>query len=77
MYIFRDIRLKKLESMQNISMTASTGVSRLQFVSGQTIHSWSRYGDGHTDLNMLIERIKCHESYKNVKLNILKVTAWL
>ena len=58
--------------MENFSMTASTGMSRLQFVNGQTIHSWSGYGDDHTDLNKLIERIKSHGSYRNVKLNILK-----
>ena len=57
--------------MQNISMTASTDTSRLQFVNGQTIHHWSGYGDGHTDVNTLIERIRNHGAYKNVKMNIL------
>ena len=57
--------------MQNISMTASIGMSRLQFVNGQTIHHWSGYGDGHTDVNALVERIRNHGAYKNVKMNIL------
>ena len=56
--------------MQNISMTASTSMSRLQFVNGQTIHHWSGYGDGH-DVNTLIERIRNHGAYRNVKMNIL------
>ena len=65
MYICRDIRLKKLECMENISMTASTGMARLQFVNGQTIHSWSGYGNGHTDLNTLTA---VQESHNNILL---------
>ena len=65
------IRLKKLECMENISITASTGMARLQFVNGQTIHSWSGYGNGQTDLNTLKE-FNLMDPTKNVKLNILK-----
>ena len=52
-------------------MTASTGMSQLQFFNGQTIHHWSGYGDGHTDVNTLIDRIRNHGAYRNVKMNIL------
>ena len=52
-------------------MTASTGMSRLQFVNGQTIHHWSGYGDRHADVNTLTDRIRNHGAYKNVKMNIL------
>ena len=42
---------------QNIrtAMTATTGMSRLQFVHGQTIHHWSGYGDGHVDKIQLLK----------------------
>ena len=57
-------QIKEIGMHGNISMTASTAMARLQFVNGQTIHSWSGYGDGYTDLNTLIERIQSHGSYK-------------
>ena len=58
---------------QNIktAMTATTGMSRHQFVHGQTIHHWSGYGDGHVDKNTIVERILNHAAYKDIKSNII------
>ena len=39
-------------------------MSQLQFVNGQTIHPRSRYGDVHTDVNTLIDRIRNHSASK-------------
>ena len=52
-------------------MTASTGIARLQFTSGQTIYHWCGYGTHHVNLNTLVERIKTQGAYQRVKENIL------
>ena len=45
-YNFREI-CKELQKEQKVDVTASTGMARLQFANGMTIHHWSGYGDGH------------------------------
>ena len=57
---------------RNVSCTASTGMARLQFVSGSTLHLWSGYGDGTLSTDLLIERILVNPSYEHVKENIIQ-----
>ena len=46
-------------------------MASLQFVNATTIHSWSGYGDGHKDVNQLIQQILTNPSYANIKQRIL------
>ena len=59
-----------MKNKKHVAVTASTGIARLQFVNGQTLHHWSGYGDGHVDINILIERITTSASYANISNNI-------
>ena len=52
-------------------MTASTGMSRLQFQHGFTIHSWSGYGDGHIYLEQLLPELKFSALYESTRKRIL------
>lgn len=61
----------KLQHDKKVFVTASTRMARLQFVDGQTIHHWSGYGDGHEDIQVLIERILTSASYGDIWKNIL------
>ena len=44
----------------------------LQFVNATTIHSWSGYGDGHKDVNQLVQQILTNPSYADIKHRILE-----
>ena len=61
-----------LQTEKKVAVTASTGMTRLQFVGGQTIHHWSGYGDGHEDIHILTERILTSTSYGDICKNILE-----
>lgn len=69
-YNFRYI-IDHLQDNHKIAVTASTGMARLQFNSGDTLHHWSGYGDGHLDTNTIIGRIKLNPSYTSLKENML------
>ena len=47
-----------LAKRKYIAVTASTGIARLHFADGLTLHDWSGYGDGHMDINHLIRWFK-------------------
>ena len=51
-------------------MTASTGISALQFHNGMTIHKWSGIGDCHLGRNATLQMIMTDNSYESVKKNI-------
>lgn len=57
-------------SAGHIDVTASTGMSSLQFETGETIHHWSGYGDGHLHMSKVIERVMFHPSYEATKRRI-------
>ena len=71
LYFCREIKQRMDSKNIKTAMTATTGMSRLQFTHGQTIHHWSSYGDGHVDKNTLVERILNHAAYKDIKSNII------
>ena len=52
-------------------VTASTGMSRLQFKEAHTIHSWSGYGDGHVPIDLLLPEIKISNTYLRSRNKIL------
>ena len=56
---------------KNVQVTATTGMASLQFVNAKTIHSWSGYGDGHKDINHLVQQILTYPSYADIKDRIL------
>lgn len=64
--------IEQFSDKKQIAVTTSTGMSRLQFPNGDTLHHWSGYGDGHLDLNTIIGRINLNPAYKTLKENILK-----
>ena len=47
---------KTITNRKNVHVTATTGMAGLQFVNAKTIHSWSGYGDGHKDINHLVNK---------------------
>ena len=51
-------------------ITASTGIARLHFSGGQTLHHWSSYGDGHLNVNTLIQEVMHSTSYERSRINI-------
>lgn len=59
-----------MKSVKKVFVTSSTGMSRLQFHGGQTLHAWSGYGDGHLDYNTIIQRIDTNAAYSTLKRNI-------
>ena len=70
-FIYRQIR-NELENQHTVYITATTGMARLQFVNAMTIHHWSGYGDGHKDINHLVEQILTNPAYEDIKQRILK-----
>ena len=65
-YTFREIH-KELQKDQNVDVTATTGMARLQFAKGMTIHHWSGYGDGHKNVHQLVEQILTNPSSEATK----------
>ena len=57
---------------QHVSITATTGMARLQFMNAMTIHHWSGYGDGHIPIDTLIEHIMTLTAYQETKNRILE-----
>lgn len=62
--------IEQLQKNKRVAITASTGMSRLQFHNGDTLHHWSGYGDGHLDTQTIIGRILFNPAYKTLKENI-------
>lgn len=60
-----------MQQEKEVAVTASTGMSRLQFFHGDTLHHWSGYGDGHLDINTIIGRINLNPAYKELKQKIV------
>ena len=52
---------------KRVHVTVSTGMARLQFKNGHTIHSWSGYGDGHVPIANLLPEIKHSNSYTTTR----------
>ena len=52
------------------SPTASTGMSRLQYLNGKTLHSRCGYGDGHLNLPSLMKNIESSPLYTDTRKNI-------
>ena len=55
-----------------VAVTASTGIARLHFNHGLTLHDWSGYGDGHLDVNQLINEMSISSVYRQKKSEIEK-----
>ena len=52
-----------MKRKKNIAVTASTGIARLHFNHGLTLHDWSGYGDGHLDVKKLINEMTISSVY--------------
>ena len=64
--ICREIR-RQNEQHKNVAIMATTGMARLQFMNGMTIHNWSGYGDGHIPTETLIGHILTQPGYATTK----------
>ena len=60
-----------MSNTKHVSITATTGMARLQFQNAMTIHHWSGYGDGHIPVDTLIEHIMTLTGYAETKQRIL------
>ena len=61
-----------MRRQKKVACTASTGMARLQFIDGKTLHSWSGYGDGHVPVEEIIQEIKISALYQETKQNIIR-----
>ena len=61
-----------MKRKKKIAVTASTGIARLHFKHGLTLHDWSGYGDGHFDVDKLINEINISSVYTHKKSEIEK-----
>ena len=57
---------------RKVDVTASTGISRLHFHNGQTLHHWSGYGDGHLHVDKLIQEMTISNIYEKQRESIKK-----
>lgn len=53
-------------------MTASTGMARMQFQHGETLHHFTGYGDGHLSVQEVIDMLQHNPNYSAVKEKICK-----
>lgn len=58
--------------LKTTAVTAATGMSRLQFKNGETLHHWSGYGDGHLDINTILSVMQTKSNYNDIKEQIKK-----
>ena len=70
-YTCREIH-KELQKEKKADVTATTGMARLQFVNGMTIHHWSGYGDGNKNVHQLVEQILTNPSCAATKHRIVE-----
>ena len=56
---------------KKVSVTATTGMARLQYNKAMTIHHWSGYADGHLSTECLIAMILTNPGYAATKKHIL------
>ena len=56
-----------------VHVTASTGIARLHFKGGQTLHHWSSYGDGHLPVDQLIQEVMISNTYENCRESVKKM----
>ena len=54
-----------------LSRVESSAFKHLSYV-GPSVHHWSGYGDGHKDINHLVEQILTSPAYEDIKQRILK-----
>ena len=59
-----------IQRNKKIHITASTGIARLNFRNGLTLHHWSGYGDGHKNIDDLIQEIIVSVGNQNRKAEI-------
>ena len=52
-----------MSTNKQVSVTATTGMACLQYENAMTIHHWSGYGDGHVNINKLIDQILVNPAY--------------
>ena len=71
-FIFRQIISELMRRHKNVAVTASTGIARLHFHNGQTLHHWSAYGDGHLHVDQLIQDITLSNIYEKQRECIKK-----
>ena len=57
---------------KEVHITASTGISRLHFKGGHTLHHWSSYGDGHLNVQQLLQEILISSTYESTRVAIQK-----
>ena len=70
-FISRKI-LTDLSARKKTYVTATTGMARLQYKHGMTIHHWSGYGDGHLSPHRLVKMILTNPGYASTKQRILE-----
>ena len=63
--------MKELSKSKHVSITATTGMARLQFLNAMTIHHYG-YSDGHIPTDTLIEHIITLTAYEETKNRILQ-----
>ena len=63
--------IKDLCQHKVVHVTATTGMARLQYSKGFTIHSWSGLKDGRLSVNEVIHRIKNDANYTSTRDNII------
>ena len=61
-----------MQETNHVAITATTGMTCLQYKNACTIHHWSGLGDSHIKLDVLLEMIQTSPLYDKVRNNILK-----
>ena len=71
LYLCRKI-ISDLSINKKVSVTATTGMARLQYIKAMTIHHWSGYADGHLSADRLIALILTNPGYAATKQWIIE-----
>ena len=58
------------KNKKSVNVTASTGIARLHFKGGQTLHHWSSYGDGHLPVDQLIQEVMISNTYETCRQSV-------
>ena len=69
-YFFRCIINELRNRNIKVHVTASTGIARLHFKDGHTLHHWSGYGDGHLNVDQLVQEISVSNIYEKQRQEI-------
>ena len=67
---FRKIIEHMNQNKKAVHVTASTGIARLHFKGGETLHHWSSYGDGHLPVDQLIQEVMISNIYESCRKSV-------